>query len=132
MNEAHYGCRKKSCHWTQFLPLSSQAYQISCITNISPVNSCETYKISRIRKYVRKEKCTNPPPFFFFYLSLFLRVKTAQFEFDGCKILISWFFTSSNSQKLTALSSYFLSAVSDGGVQVDNCADVIIGSFQFG
>ena len=38
---------------------------------------------------------------FFFCLSLFLKVKTAQF--DRCKLLIVWFLTPSNSQKLTAL-----------------------------
>ena len=42
--------------WTLFLPLSHQAYKISHITNISPVKSCETYKISHIWMSINKSK----------------------------------------------------------------------------
>ena len=64
---------RESPAWTWFLPLSRQAYKISCITNISPLKSCETYKIFRIQIYVSKSKerkvCITL--FFFFCLSLF-------------------------------------------------------------
>ena len=88
---------RESFTWTMFLPHSLQAYKISCITNISPVKSCETYKISCIQMYIskgKKRKSHIPFFLFFFCLSLFLKVKTAQF--DGCKILIFWILTPSN------------------------------------
>ena len=55
-NESHIlqGCQlfrieRESPAWTLFLPRFRQAYKVSSIANISPVKSCETYKISRIR-----------------------------------------------------------------------------------
>ena len=107
------------------------AYKISRIMNISPVKSCETYKISRILMYVSKSRKRKVRITFFFFFTCHFFLESKHAQFDGCKILIFWFLTPSSSQKLTALCNP-LNTTPGCGVHVKDLSFFFLNSnFQY-
>ena len=95
--------QRESPAWTLCLPLSRQAYEISCITNISPVKK---HMISRIQMYLSKnEKRKVRITFFFslfFLFFFFLFLSFLFFFFFAC-----YFFLKSKLHNLTCAKYSF-------------------------